>query len=82
MFINMDIHYENQRIFCEHNKVPFFASSSCNHSYGWNRDRDNYYKLQSLGEILIERYGEEEALHISSSRHITSCPGCSRSWCD
>ena len=77
-----DIHYENQRIYCENNKVPFFASSSCNHSYGWNRDRDNYNKLQTLGEILVERYGTDKALELSSSSHIISCPGCSRSWCD
>jgi hypothetical protein len=77
-----DIYYENQRLFCETNKVPFFASSSCSHQYGWNKDRSNYGKRQTLGEILIERYGEKEAFKISASTHITSCPGCGRSWCD
>jgi len=80
--ITEDIHYENQRIYCENNKLPLFASRSCNHSYGWNRDRDNHGVLQSLGEILVERYGEDKALELSSSSHIISCPGCSRSWCD
>lgn len=78
-----DIHYENQRIYCENNKLPFFASRNCNHSYGWNRERDNHGVLQTLGEILVEKYGsEEEAFKISSSTHIISCPGCCRSWCD
>jgi hypothetical protein len=77
-----DIYYENQRIYCENNKLPFFASRSCNHSYGWNRDRDNYGKLQTLREILVERYGIDDALELSSTSHIISCPGCSRSWCD
>ena len=80
--ITEDIHYENQRIYCENNKLPLFASRSCNHSYGWNRDRDNHGVLQSLGEILVQRYGEDKALELSSSSHIISCPGCSRSWCD
>jgi len=75
-----DIHYENQRIYCENNKVPFFASSSCNHVNGWNRNNEGV--LQTLGEILVERYGEDEAFKISSGTHIISCPGCSRSWCD
>jgi hypothetical protein len=61
-------HYDNQRIFCEQNNVPFFAHSKCNQ--------------QTLSEMLVERYGDEEAFIISSSTHITSCPVCSRSWCD
>jgi hypothetical protein len=78
-----DLYYENQRIFCEQKKVPLFASRSCDHSYGWNRERDNHGVLQTLGEILLERYGsEDEASRISSSTHITGCPGCGRSWCD
>jgi len=77
-----DIYFENQRIYCENNRLPLFASRSCDHTYGWNRDRDNYSKLQTLGEILIERYGEDKALELSASSHIISCPGCSRSWCD
>ena len=80
--ITEDIHYENQRIYCENNKLPLFASRSCNHSYGWNRERDNYGVLQTLGEILVQRYGKDKALELSSSSHIISCPGCSRSWCD
>jgi hypothetical protein len=77
-----DIHYSNQKMYCENNKLPLFASSSCDHSYGWNKHRDNYNELQTLGEILIGKYGEDEAFKISSSTHIISCPGCSRSWCD
>ena len=76
-----NIHYENQRTYCDTNKVPFFASSNCNHTYGWVRD-DRYGKLQTLSEMLIEKHGEEEAFKISSSTHIISCPTCSRSWCD
>jgi hypothetical protein len=77
-----DIHYNNQKIYCHKNKLPLFASSSCNHLYSWNSSRDNYGVLQSLGEMLVEKYGEEEAFKVSSSTHITSCPGCGRSWCD
>ena len=77
-----DLYYENQRIYCENNKLPLFASRSCDHTYGWNRHRDNHGVLQTLGDILIEKYGEDKALELSSSSHIISCPGCSRSWCD
>jgi hypothetical protein len=76
-----DIYYNNQRIFCEKNKYPLFASGSCDHTYSWVRD-ERYGKLQTLGEMLVERYGEEEAFRISSSTHIISCPTCCRSWCD
>lgn len=76
-----NIHYDNQRIYCENNKVPFFASSSCNHMYNWVRD-DRYGKTQTLTEMLIEKYGDDQAFVIASSSHITSCPGCGRSWCD
>lgn len=74
-------HYENQKLFCEANKLPLFASTSCNHMYPWVQD-ERYGNLQTLSEMLVERYGEEEAFRISSSSHITSCPACSRSWCD
>ena len=78
-----DVHYENQRIFCEQNKVPLFAYTHCSHSYPWNIENNNYAVRQSLGEILLDRYGsEEEAFKTSSSTHITGCPGCGRSWCD
>ena len=77
-----DIHYENQKLFCNNSKVPLFASSSCSHQYRWNVDRDNYGKLQTLGEMLVEKYGEEKAFKISSDTHITGCPICGRSWCD
>ena len=77
-----DIHYSNQRIYCENNNLPFFSSRNCNHDYDWNTERDNYGNLQTLGESLVERYGEEEAFKISSGTHILSCPGCNRSWCD
>jgi len=77
----MDIHYDNQRIYCETNKVPLFAYKSCNHMYNWVRD-DKYGKLETLGEMLVDRYGEDDAFKMSSGSHITSCPSCSRSWCD
>lgn len=78
-----DLYYENQRIFCEQKKVPLFAYTHCSHSYPWNTENNNYAVRQSLGEILLERYGsEDEAFKVSSSTHITSCPSCGRSWCD
>lgn len=76
-----NIHYDNQRAYCKANSVPMFASSSCNHTYGWVMD-DRYGNLQTLTEMLIEKYGEEEAFKVASSTHIISCPGCGRSWCD
>lgn len=78
---NKDIYYENQRLFCEQNKLPLFAYSSCDHTYSWVRD-ERYGKRQTLGEMLVEKYGEEDAFKVSASSHITSCPGCCRSWCD
>jgi hypothetical protein len=76
-----NIHYDNQRTYCKNRDIPMFASSSCNHTYGWVED-DRYGKLQTLSEMLIEKHGEEEAFRISSSTHIISCPTCWRSWCD
>ena len=77
----MDIHYDNQKQFCKDNHVPMFASSSCSHHYPWVRD-ELYGKTQSLGEMLVEKYGEDKAFEISAGSHIISCPGCGRSWCD
>ena len=77
----MDVYYENQRIFCEQNKLPLFAYRSCNHTYQWVSD-DRYGKNQSLGEMLVEKHGEEDAFIVSASTHIISCPTCCRSWCD
>lgn len=77
----MDPHYQNQKLYCETNRVPFFASSSCSHMYPWIHD-ERYGNRQSLGEMLVERYGEEKAFELSAGSHITSCPVCSRSWCD
>ena len=76
-----NIHYDNQKTYCKSRDIPFFASSSCNHTYDWIQD-DRYGKLQTLSEMLIEKHGDEEAFRISSSTHIISCPACSRSWCD
>ena len=77
----MDIHYNNQKVFCDTNRVPFFASRSCSHMYPWVQD-ERYGNTQTLGEMLVAEYGEEKALELSISSHITSCPVCSRSWCD
>lgn len=77
----MDIHYINQVKYCEANKLPMFASARCSHNYAWVFVKD-YGRLQTLGEMLIEKYGEEEAMKIASSTHIISCPICSKSWCD
>jgi hypothetical protein len=77
----MDIYYDNQRLFCEQNKLPLFAYESCNHMYGWVRG-NKYGNKQTLGEMLVEKFGEEDAFKVSASTHIISCPGCCRSWCD
>jgi hypothetical protein len=76
-----NIHYDNQKLYCTTNKLPMFASSSCNHTYGWVRD-ERHGNLQTLSEMLIEKHGHDEAFVISSSTHIISCPICNRSWCD
>ena len=80
--VKQDIHFENQRIYCQNNRLPFFSLKSCDHSYPWMDEKDNYGLRQSLGEMLVEKYGEDKAFHISSGTHITSCPSCGRSWCD
>lgn len=80
--MSKDIYFENQRMYCNNNNLPLFAYSSCNHSYPWNVKKYNYGIRQSLGEILIDKYGEEEALRVSCNSHIISCPGCGKSWCD
>ncbi len=77
-----NIHFDNQELFCKNNNVPLFAYKSCNHSYPWMENNEKYNNLQTLSEMLVERYGDEEAFIVSSSTHITSCPICSRSWCD
>jgi hypothetical protein len=76
-----DVYYQNQKQYCQQNNVPMFASRNCSHTYPWVRD-DLYGKLQTLGEMLVDKYGEEKAFTISSGSLITSCPGCGRSWCD
>ena len=78
----MDIHYQNQKNFCEKHRVPFFSSASCSHTSKWMQERPEYHKLQTLGDMLVEIHGEDEAFKISSGTHITGCPTCGRSWCD
>lgn len=80
--MEQDIYYQNQKLYCENNKLPLFSHSTCDHSYGWNTSRPNYGQLQTLGEMLVNKYGSEEAFIISASTHIISCPSCNRSWCD
>ena len=77
-----DVYYQNQELFCRERKLPLFAYSNCSHRYRWMTNSDKYGVNQTLGEMLVEKYGEEEAFKISASTHITSCPCCSRSWCD
>ena len=77
----MDIHYENQKIYCKNRNVPMFANSACSHDYPWVRD-ELYGNRKSFGEMLVDKYGEEQSIIISSSEHIISCPSCCRSWCD
>jgi hypothetical protein len=76
-----DIHYQNQRLFCEKQNIPMFANQSCSHTYSGVQG-ELYGKRQTLGEMLVEKYGAEEAFKISAGNHIISCPGCGRSWCD
>lgn len=77
-----DIHYDNQKIFCEKASVPLFAYKVCSHTYPWMSNSSSYGKRQTLTEMLIDKYGEEEAFLVSSGTHITGCPICGRSWCD
>jgi hypothetical protein len=76
-----DIYYENQRVYCNNNKVPLFAFESCSHRYKWV-GQDIYGHNQSLGEMLVQKFGEDEAFKISAGTHIIGCPTCGRSWCD
>jgi len=78
----IDVHYENQKLYCINNNLPMFASRRCNHINSWSFDKGNEGVLQTLGESLIDKYGFEEAFRVSASTHIISCPGCSKSWCD
>lgn len=78
----MDAHYENQRLYCKTNNLPFFASKSCNHINDWSFRKGNEGIAQTLGESLVEKYGEDEAFKIAADSHIISCPSCCKSWCD
>lgn len=80
--MNADIYYDNQRLFCNTNNYPLFAHTYCDHTPKWMVDDDRYTKRQTLGEMLVECYGEEQAAIVSAGSHITSCPVCSKSWCD
>jgi hypothetical protein len=79
--MSKDIYFKNQSIFCKQNNLPLFASTSCSHMYNWVTG-DKYGNLQSFGEMLVEKYGDEEAFIISAGTHVISCPSCSKSWCD
>jgi hypothetical protein len=78
----IDVHFENQRLYCINNNLPMFASQRCNHINSWSFNKGNEGVLQTLGESLIEKYGFEGAFKVSASTHIISCPGCGKSWCD
>ena len=78
----MDIHYENQKIYCANNKLPLFAHSICHHNYSWKSYEDVKDAPTKLGDILIDKYGKEKAFEISAGSLITSCPFCCKSWCD
>ena len=80
--MNIDVHYENQKLYCKINKLPMFASQRCNHINSWSFGRNNEGVLQTLAESLIEKYGSEKAFEVSANTHIISCPGCGKSWCD
>lgn len=77
-----DIYYENQKLFCKNNNLPLFANSYCSHTYKWMSGKSKYGVRQSLGEMLVEVYGKEEAFKKSSDELITGCPICGRTWCD
>lgn len=77
----MDIYFNNQKIYCEKNKLPLFAHTKCSHNYQWVQDK-RYGNTQTLGEMLVEKHGDQKAFLVSSSSHITACPVCSRAWDD
>jgi hypothetical protein len=75
--------YDNQRIYCNKESLPLFASQKCSHQYPWMKGRSEYGKEQTLTEMLVEKYGTlDKALVVSASELITGCPGCGRTWCD
>ncbi len=78
----IDVHYENQKLYCINNNLPMFVSRRCSHRNSWSFDKGNEGVLQTLGESLIDKYGFEEAFKVSAGNHIISCPGCGKSWCD
>jgi hypothetical protein len=71
--------YENQKVFCEQNKLPLFANRSCSHDVSWGGDYHD--KPTEFDDMLRDRYGEQAEI-ISMSQHIISCPVCWKSWCD
>ena len=74
-----DIYYENQILACKRNKYPLFASRQCFHDVPWS---GNYHdKPTQFGEMLVHKYGEEEAWKQSNTPQI-DCPICHKSWCD
>jgi len=79
---DIDVYYENQKLYCKNNNLPMFASKTCNHINSWSFNKGNEGVLQTLGESLIDKYGLEEAFKVSAGTHIISCPGCGKSWCD
>ena len=74
-----DILYDNQKLYCSNNNLPLFAHKSCHHNVSWGGDYSN--APTDFGDMLVSKYGEEEALKKSYS-HIISCPICSKTWCD
>lgn len=77
-----DIYYQNQKLFCKTNNLPLFANKTCSHGYRWMQGNPQYNKSQTLGEMLVAKYGSEKAFIVSSSELITGCPSCGRTWCD
>ena len=55
--MTIDVHYENQKLYCNNNNLPMFASQRCSHINSWSFNKGNEGVLQTLGESLIEKYG-------------------------
>ena len=59
--MTIDVHYENQKLYCNNNNLPMFASQRCSHINSWSFNKGNEGVLQTLGESLIEKYGGQKA---------------------
>lgn len=70
-----DARFENQRIYCKNNNVPFFANRFCSHDVLWGDDGRYIGKHEDYWAAYIT---DEKSM----SEHIVSCPVCHKSFCD